>query len=593
MLKNFFTKTKVIIIIVFFNSIINLAQQRIIIDEDFTDWEIVEPVYQDLIGDQNSGDVDFGKLNVLNDNDYLFIYFEVGGEINLQSNNSITIYLDTDNNSSTGLLVEGIGAELEYTFGSRSGFVRLSGLSIEISHSDIGIIAAPTVTSGNFELAINRNTSFTGQGQLFSSSTIKIVIKDNGAGGDKIPNEEGGAEFNFESIMPEYAHEYSIKKNENKLRIMTYNVEFDGLFEPNNIPHFTRIFKATEPDIIVFEEIYNKSSQQTADQVESMLPSGQNEQWYNASEGNDIIVVSRFPIIASEPIDGNGAFLLNLNPNFETELLIIGAHPPCCANDNSRQREIDAIMAFVRDSKSGTSPIPISSETPIIITGDMNLVGYAQQLNTFLTGDIVNESSFGPDFNPDWDGSNFEDAKPFVTNSPFVFTWYNEGSDFGPGRLDFFIYSGSVLELNNSYTLFTNHLPADTLSTYGLVNIDATSASDHLPVVADFSMPDVTLIYESENSINDFFLDQNYPNPFNSKTTIAFSVPTLTGGNLQQTILKVYDILGNEVKLLLDRGLSGGTYKINFDLEDLSSGVYIYRLVSGNFSSSKKMIVLK
>ena len=70
-------------------------------------------------------------------------------------------------------------------------------------------------------------------------------------------------------------------------------------------------------------------------------------------------------------------------------------------------------------------------------------------------------------------------------------------------------------------------------------------------------------------------------------------MPTLAGENLQQTILKVYDILGNEVKLLLDRRLSAGMYKINFDLEYLSSGVYIYRLNSGNFSDSKKMMILK
>jgi endonuclease/exonuclease/phosphatase family metal-dependent hydrolase len=454
-------------------------------------------------------------------------------------------------------------------------------------------VAAPTVTSEKFEIAINTNANFAGIGQLFNSSEIKIVIKDNGSGSDKIPDESGGVEYSFGNLMPEYIHEYSIKKNESNLRIMTYNVEFDGLFDSEKIPIFSRILKAIEPDIIVFEEIYNASSQVTADLIDTILNLGQNEQWHHKKQGTDIIVISKFHITSSISIDGNGAFLLDLNPTYNTELLLIGAHPPCCNNNNSRQGEIDAIMAFVRDSKNGIGAIPISSDTPIIIAGDMNLVGYAQQLDTFLTGNIVNESTHGPDFNPDWDGSNLEDAKPYLTNSPFVFTWYNEASDFGPGRLDFIFYSGSVIELKNSYTLFTNHLPSDSLTTYGLIDIDASSASDHLPVVADFQFPNITILYEDSETEIDFSLNQNYPNPFNPITTIEFNVPKTKKGNSSLTQIKIYDILGNEVAMPLQKNLEAGKYKINLNLLDLSSGVYIYQLVIGNFNESKKMIILK
>ncbi|NOH00137.1 MAG: T9SS type A sorting domain-containing protein [Ignavibacteriae bacterium] len=565
---------------------------RIIIDENFEDWSTVQPIYQDAIGDQLSGSLDFSDIYILNDEDYLFLNIKVGAEINLQSNNSITLYIDTDENISTGLLVEGIGAELEYTFGSRRGTVRLNGITKNIRHEDIGVIAAPTVTSNTFELSLNRNTDIPGLGILFSSPVIKVVLKDNGSGRDKLPDESGGIEYNFNSIMPEYSHSYSVKKSDGDLRVMTYNVEFDGLFDPSNIPHFTRIFKAAEPDIIIFEEIYNKSSQQTADLIETMIPSNDGEHWFNSKQGNDIIVVSKFPVTASSAIDGNGAFLLDLTSRYDSELLVVGAHPPCCDNDFQRQQEIDSIMAFVRNSKNGIGEIPITEGTPILIAGDMNLVGLARQLNTFITGDIFNESQYGPDFNPDWDGGNFEDAKPKVTNSPHVFTWYDEGN-FGPGRLDFIFYSGSVMELTNSYTMFTNSMDEDTLTAYNLNKFDATSASDHLPVVADFTFPGITSASINTIIPNEFRLMQNYPNPFNPKTTIEFSLPNSKKGDSFLTKMNVYDILGNEVAQLINQSLSPGNHKINFNIKNLSTGIYIYQLLYDDYSASKKMIVLK
>lgn len=89
-----------------------------------------------------------------------------------------------------------------------------------------------------------------------------------------------------------------------------------------------------------------------------------------------------------------------------------------------------------------------------------------------------------------------------------------------------------------------------------------------------------------------YFLSQNYPNPFNPTTTIRFNIPDV-GSGLAQTVLKVFDILGNEVATLLNDYKPAGTYEVNFDASHLSSGVYFYRLQSGIFSDIKKMILLK
>jgi hypothetical protein len=85
-----------------------------------------------------------------------------------------------------------------------------------------------------------------------------------------------------------------------------------------------------------------------------------------------------------------------------------------------------------------------------------------------------------------------------------------------------------------------------------------------------------------------FSLNQNYPNPFNPETKISFSLPA-TG----KASLKIYDMLGREVAELINGAIEKGTHTVNFSGRNLSSGVYIYRLQSGSFTESKKMMLLK
>jgi hypothetical protein len=85
-----------------------------------------------------------------------------------------------------------------------------------------------------------------------------------------------------------------------------------------------------------------------------------------------------------------------------------------------------------------------------------------------------------------------------------------------------------------------------------------------------------------------FELQQNYPNPFNPITTIQFQL-----ANDGQTQLKVYDILGREISTVINQELKAGIHKINWDSSKVASGVYFYRLSSGNFVDTKKMIVAK
>ena len=93
-----------------------------------------------------------------------------------------------------------------------------------------------------------------------------------------------------------------------------------------------------------------------------------------------------------------------------------------------------------------------------------------------------------------------------------------------------------------------------------------------------------------------YSLSQNYPNPFNPTTNIKFSIPAVSsprvpGGDLVQ--LKVYDVTGREVQTLVNERLQPGTYEASFDGAALNTGVYFYKLVTGNFSETKKMLLIK
>jgi hypothetical protein len=87
---------------------------------------------------------------------------------------------------------------------------------------------------------------------------------------------------------------------------------------------------------------------------------------------------------------------------------------------------------------------------------------------------------------------------------------------------------------------------------------------------------------------NVYMLEQNYPNPFNPATTISFAIPK--AGNVE---LRVYDLLGREVAVLVNEYKPVGNYSIDFDATELASGVYLYKLISGSFVETKKMMLIK
>lgn len=121
----------------------------------------------------------------------------------------------------------------------------------------------------------------------------------------------------------------------------------------------------------------------------------------------------------------------------------------------------------------------------------------------------------------------------------------------------------------------------------GTGNFDVTANAlvkgvmDYMGIVTD--VPEVAAAIPEE-----FKLYQNFPNPFNPTTVISFQLPVISNVSI-----KVFDVLGNEVATLVDEEKSAGIHQVNFNFKGLSSGIYFYRIKSGNYSETKKMIFQK
>lgn len=595
-----------------FTVVVSAQDNQILLDETFNDWNNVSVFIED--SDDNYGNgVDFKKLWVTNDDNYLFVRIDLFQEILIQEDTSTVILINTDNNNQTGSSELNSGAEIKYMFGKRSGYFYADNDSTEFFHSDIQLISSPTISSSSYEICISLN-SIIATRQVFTQNDIELKFVNYHHNLDRIPDE---SEMLSYTILRDEGTSYPDfqlnKTHTNAIRILSYNVHRDDIFLEENYQRFNRIFNAINPDIIAFQEIYDHSSEDVANLIEQFLPSAENQNWYHAkteaADDNvynkiDVLVVSRFPVLESYSIQGyvypqygvnqsNSSFIIDI-PGSEYNLMLVNAHPPCCQNNYFREIELQEIMAFIKDAKTSGGEIDLETNSPIVITGDMNLVGPSFQRDILTHGIFPDNSTYGENFHPDWDETSFADAKPFTTNLPAVFTWYNENESFSPGRLDYIIYSDYTLELINCYSLFTKSLPQDTLQAYGLNSDDTILASDHLPLVADFTIRELVNVKSGDELYpNTTVLYPNYPNPFNPETKITFRIPSK-----QQVSLIIYDILGRYVNSLVNEVKTEGYHSVSWDGKDYRgqaapSGVYFYYLQTEKYIRARKAVLIK
>lgn len=465
----------------------------IALDGEFDDWNGVPILHEDEVGDGGWTGIDLGIIKAAHDNDYLYLYFDVGAEISLGSGQFLALYLDADNQLGTGYEYRGIGAELQWVFGQRGGKVFRPGGMTPVQFADIGFRGGPTVTSERFEVAISRHAKV-GGAKLLDNGTVAIALADhtwNGEGmedGDAAPTLGTVLRYYLGNDSPPAGEPVSLDRAEGtRLRVVSWNSLYTGLLDPDRAPHFRRVLKAVKPDVVCLQEAWY--GYETAAVMEEWLPQVDGE-WSVSAIGNQV-TLSRFPIEYGWPgshgILPESVLQTTVSIDGGHRVIIFNAHLAWGDQDEARQRQADGFISYLRAMENGEEGMDVPEGTPFVFLGDLNLVGEAQQLATLLTGDIVDEEEFGADFAPDWDGSALISPALLQTERRMGYTWRAESGSYWPGRLDYALLPDSAVQLAGGFLVYTAAMSQEVLAQYGMHSDDSTAASDHLPLVLDLT----------------------------------------------------------------------------------------------------------
>ncbi len=542
-----------------------IYSQAIVLDEKLDDWS------PEMLVNEDFGDgtvVDIRNLYLANDDESVFVRFEFDQEISLQDANDIIIYFDMDNNTNTGTKYLDIGADFIFNFGSRRGNI-YDGQTISVFHNDVGLVSSPTVTGTTFEVAFSRNFEISG---VKFNNELKVYISTGSFLGDIIPNENEAEVYTLkENISPNLGSYNLLNSGNDDFRVLSYNVLRDNIFENNTRNAYQRIISNINADIMCFQEIYDHDEEDLLIHLNNIgAINTDNESWYASKDGRDLITVSKYPIKFHRELDGNSFVVIDKDGQ---DIVIFNCHLPCCDNNAGREEEIDVMLLYLRRSLEGTSDYSILSNTPYMILGDMNFVGFSSQVNSLRTGDIKDNNTYGPDFDMDWDSSPLFDLSPRTTGTSSSYTWYNPGGSFSAGRLDYLLFTDAILQSPNSYALNTSTLTASQIQESGFNASDILVASDHFPIVADFNI--------LETSTLELLTDLNfniYPNPVLNSISIDTDakIKSIQIIDMQGRIVFYTRRIKNNSNIEINNNIGEGLYNL---LIEMQSGFYSKKIV--------------
>jgi autotransporter-associated beta strand protein len=298
-----------------------------------------------------------------------------------------------------------------------------------------------------------------------------------------------------------------LDRSPSDVRVVTFNVLWDSIFSRVNATRaegFSRLAAALAPDVWAFQELWYGNPSSTETELKSLLDTIQPIQGgWNVFKSGALAIASRWPItertsnispVGAKPV--MAAFVDLPDAEFPVDLYLMNAHFKCCGGfDYLRQRDSDAIVSWMRDARTPGGEVELPYATPMVVLGDLNIVGGPQPLSTLVTGDIQDNSRYGADSAPDWDGSvkTVLDATHNGVAGADTYTWRNDLDRFAPGRLDYMVYTDSVLTPTKGFVLNTAAMSETDLAATGLQPFDSvydgtTGFYDHLPVVMDFQI---------------------------------------------------------------------------------------------------------
>lgn len=478
--------------------------RTVVVDGFLDDWAGASPDFTDPAGDHGGGTttVDWRAVYAANNAAFFYLRFQTGNVILPQNSpQPFRIYLDVDDNAATGWAVGGIGSDLALLMPERRWIEQSAGQfeAANIGHGPVDSVIGPTHAGSEFEVRVRRDVLFPIRGTpLLPGPTVRMLL-EAGNGADRAPNGNGGHLYTMAAGSPPPWPETGLGRHcPADLRVLHWNMLWDGIFERPEV--FERILQALDPDILCFNEI-NQNAAALRAALDDMLPLGGGATWQvYRGFSNAIAAPWTLTLTANDTIPSTqrqqAMALVNLpDAQFPVDLYLISAHYRCCGSQSgpeeaARQRHSDANVNWLRDIRTPGGNINLPSGTPVIVLGDFNIVGGPQPLATLITGDIVDNGTFGPDGPPDWDGTHLTDLRPLHNAGPAAHTWRDDGNSFMPGRLDFIVLTDSVLRAVKTFVLNTGDMSPASLAAAGLLPGDSALASDHYPVVVDLRFTD-------------------------------------------------------------------------------------------------------
>jgi endonuclease/exonuclease/phosphatase family metal-dependent hydrolase len=227
--------------------------------------------------------------------------------------------------------------------------------------------------------------------------------------------------------------------------------------------------------------------------MDKLIPLDNNLEWQVHSAPNtDHLIASRFPLLKREheyviPVPvihpefhlGQVMCLVDLPDSLNLQdLYLMAAHFPSGRNIHARQIQSDSIIRKLRSLRHENHTDALPPGTPILILGDLNVYESTpddptQHLSTLLTGNVINETAFGADLAPDWDGSYLVEAKPRHNGREKEwYTWRDDSDRYPTGALDRIIYTDSVMRVQKTFVLNTTTMSPSELHQSGMLETD-------------------------------------------------------------------------------------------------------------------------
>lgn len=478
------------------------------VDGAFTDWIQARNLHHDPAGDASSSTLDFVTLGASVSADGLSLYIGLA-EPQVLSDSNLKIYLDVDGNTETGTAFGGLGVDLLLDFSLVQDDLRFfPAQGVYFPEGDS--VPATEVIADFFPNGLNDFTTHPASTEfeilvpldalrgLDPGGRLGILLRNRVS--DFAP--DLGNTFYIHvpyHVRPPLPVDSLEKEDPGDIRLAAWNVLQDGPMNPLKEDAFGRILAATQPDIINFQELYDASTTWARNFVGRWIPLTQG-QWYTAKQ-NDCITVSRFPILDTWTVNGNLVVLVQTEPLWGFDTVIVNAHTPAhVENQAARINETRNIMLLLRSLLNGSRPDAPEGAFTVFITGDLNANSPKLELASARTGTFVDPAFQDLNYWTDAYRLPMVDAAPRHTHAllPRLFTWRSFSSGTAQ-RLDYIFYQQSRLTRRKAYVVDTQSMPAEFLEQNGLLVADARE-SDHLLLIADFAPRQVDYIWLAEDT---------------------------------------------------------------------------------------------